>query len=304
MWQGSWSQIHPWENQGRHAEWITNCTQMNFFQLSSNYKPHVVSSEFERTLSFFETLRHSSWLMIGTSIDLSALKLVCDAFQTEQELASLSVANTISFVEGQDSTRIVSCKIPIIDFRMSYIFGEGMFSHRGLQFDAHVFEARLKRIREVFAARQWATPQHITVSGIEWDLKYWNHANPKVNATEIVDQLTQIVRRQPAHATFRTMFKSTYRGFSGDAELLGTLNAAVLNTQKGVHLARLVMYENGTCMHGAPSGHGTCSSLSRWTMDGLHPPNWLLKVYIRLCLLKLKRDGTMTNTREKYKDYC
>ena len=102
----------------------------------------------------------------------------------------------------------------------------------------------------------------------------------------------------------RTMFKSTYRGFSGDAELLGTLNAAVLNTQKGVHLARLVMYENGTCMYGAPSGHGTCSSLSRWTMDGLHPPNWLLKVYIRLCLLKLKRDGTMTNTREKYKDYC
>ena len=114
--------------------------------------------------------------------------------------------------------------------------------------------------------------------------------------------MDRIIHKLPAHATFRTMFKSTYRGFSGNAEVLDTLNAAVMNTGNGLDLAHLLMYKNGTCMHGAAAGHGTCSSLSRWTLDGLHPPNWLLKVYMKLSLLELKRD--ITSPSSSSNEYC
>lgn len=40
----------------------------------------------------------------------------------------------------------------------------------------------------------------------------------------------------------------------------------------------------GLCVGGKPSGQGTCSSLSGWTEDGLHPARWVLAQFLNMCL--------------------
>ena len=100
--------------------------------------------------------------------------------------------------------------------------------------------------------------------------------------------LSELARAWPRAAIFfRTMFKSTDKGFAlGSSHEYGSLNRAMRDTCRALDLSALLHYSDATgeCTHGHPNGTGSCSRESRWTVDGLHPPRWIMRQYGNMAL--------------------
>ena len=303
---------------------LTDCDTADVLLLSPQHSmrgDHVSVAQEEHTLLRLEGLKGKLWLMIGTSIDFNALKLACAIFGEEETLAH----------RPGSQFKTHWCHMKPLGLTLAYFFGNGLATVRETVSTRRPTrqerDATARGLDAELRVRGWAAgPDFVSLSGIEWDFQHWYYTNqtPWVGDAEgLVDQQIEAVHAQWPRVRailLRTMFRSTYKGFSmGDATMYRQYNDAMrhlvgrqrqwetpaaggsvrsrrCNVIGVLDLPSLMNYSaaTGRCVGGNPLGQGTCSSMSGWTEDGLHPPPWVLSPFLSLSL----------NVLSDYADVC
>ena len=289
---------------------------------------HTSVAAEEYAMERLSGVRGKLWLMIGTSIDQNVLKFACESFGAERTLfadvsqdaklhlcnvRALGITLAYAFSNGLVSVRegASTCRVPTRSEMLQR---------------AHSLDEQLG------AAGWANGPDFVSLSGVEWDFQHWFFCNatPWISQAERVvqEQVDTVRERWPRvkAVLLRPMFRSTYHEFfQGDPAVYARYNAVLqrlvdsagsIGPQRAagaattsdtaggagavcpplalLDLPTLMNYSAtaGGCAGGFAEGHGTCSSMSGWTVDGLHPPTWVMGTFLGLSLNMLSDFAT------------
>ena len=262
-------------------------------------------------------VRGKLWLMIGTSIDQNALKFACESFGLERTLfsdVSQDVKLHLCNIRPLGITLAYSFGNGLVSLR------EGASRCRSPTRDE--MQQHAQSLDEQLVAAGWADgPDFVSLSGIEWDFQHWHFCNatPWVNHAEptVRQRVSTVRERWPRlkAVLLRPMFRSTYHEFfQADPSVYAAYNDVLrrivedasksYDVRRGgsrapaaagvppcpplaiLDLPTLMNYSAslGGCVGGFPEGKGTCSSMSGWTVDGLHPSQWVIGQFLGLSL--------------------